>query len=55
MAYQFGTRYFKNYKDLLDTDIDGVIICTSNKKHCQVSLDAAAKKKHIFWWKSLLQ
>lgn len=47
MAYQFGTRYFKDYRDLLDMDIDGVIICTSNKKHCQVSLDAAAKKKHI--------
>ncbi|MEG0853238.1 MAG: Gfo/Idh/MocA family oxidoreductase [Angelakisella sp.] len=47
MAHRFGTKYYKDYHDLLDTDVDGVIICTSNKLHCQVSVDAANKGKHI--------
>ena len=47
MAYRFGTKFFKDYHDLLATDVDGVIICTNNKLHCQVSIDAAKAGKHI--------
>ncbi|CUX38444.1 Inositol 2-dehydrogenase [Clostridium sp. C105KSO15] len=47
MAYEFKTRYFKDYHDLLNEAVDGVIICTNNKMHCQVSVDAALKGKHI--------
>lgn len=47
MAYRFETKFYKDYHELLDSDIDGVIICTCNKLHCPVSVDAAAKGKHI--------
>ncbi len=47
MLYKFKTKYFKDYKDLLNTDIDGVIICTNNKMYCQVSVDVAKAGKHI--------
>lgn len=47
MAFQFGTKYYPDYHDLLDTDIDGVIICTCNRLHCEVSVEAAKRKKHI--------
>ena len=47
MAYRFHTRYFEDYHQLLDTDIDGVIICTCNRLHCEVSVEAAKRGKHI--------
>lgn len=47
MAFRFGTTYFKDYHDLLNTDIDGVVICTCNRRHCEVSVEAANRKKHI--------
>ncbi|MDO5416581.1 MAG: Gfo/Idh/MocA family oxidoreductase [Lachnospiraceae bacterium] len=47
MAYRFQTRYYRDYHELLDSDIDGVIICTSNQKHCRVSVEAAEKGKHV--------
>ena len=47
MAYRFHTRYFEDYHQLLDTDIDGVIICTCNRLHCEVSVGAAKRGKHI--------
>ena len=47
MAYRFHTRYYRDYRELLETEADGVIICTANRKHCPVSLEAARKGKHI--------
>lgn len=47
MAYKFNTQYFNDYKRLLETDIDGVIICTCNKMHAPTVIDAAKAKKHI--------
>lgn len=47
MAFEFHTRYYKDYHELLEEDVDGVIICTNNHMHCQVSVDAALKGKHI--------
>lgn len=47
MASQFKTQYYKDYHDLLEQDIDGVIICTDNSKHCEFSVEAARKGKHI--------
>ncbi len=47
MASRFNTKHYNDYHDLLKTDVDGVIICTNNKLHCQVSVDAANAKKHI--------
>jgi predicted dehydrogenase len=47
MASRFDTKYFSDYKELLRTDIDGVIICTCNKLHAPVAIDAANAGKHI--------
>jgi predicted dehydrogenase len=47
MATSFHTKYYKNYKKLLETDITGVIVCTNNNMHCKVSVDAANKGKHV--------
>ncbi|MEG1873994.1 MAG: Gfo/Idh/MocA family oxidoreductase [Angelakisella sp.] len=47
MAARFHTKYYADYRELLDTDIDGVIICTCNRLHCEVSVAAAKKGKHI--------
>lgn len=47
MASQFNTTYYNDYHALLDQGLDGVIICTNNSLHCQVSVDAANKGVHI--------
>jgi Predicted dehydrogenases and related proteins len=47
MASHFCTRYYEDYRELLKTDIDGVIVCTCNKLHSAVVVDAAAAGKHI--------
>jgi len=47
MAERFSTAYYCDYKELLDTDIDGVIICTCNMLHASVTVDAAKAGKHI--------
>lgn len=47
MAEAFNTTYYKDYKDLLNTDIDGVIVCTCNKLHAETVVAAAKAKKHI--------
>lgn len=46
MASRFNTKYFQDYHELLK-HVDGVIICTSNKLHCKVAVDAARAGKHI--------
>lgn len=47
MATRFNTRYFEDYRELLKTDINGVIVCTCNKLHAPITIDAAKAKKHI--------
>lgn len=47
MASRFGTTFYSDYKELLATDINGVIICTCNKLHASVTVDAAKAGKHI--------
>jgi Predicted dehydrogenases and related proteins len=47
MAAKFSTKYYNDYHELLDTDMEGVIVCTNNKMHCQVSVDAANKGMHV--------
>lgn len=47
MAARFGTRYYQDYHELLSQDIDGVMICTNNRMHCEVTVDAARAGKHI--------
>ncbi len=41
--------YSLNYKDILqDPAVDAVLVCSSTDTHAQISIDAAAAKKHIF-------
>lgn len=47
MAARFNTTYYKDYRELLKTDIDGVIVCTCNLLHEPVVVDAANAGKHI--------
>lgn len=47
MSYRFNTQYYSDYHTLLDQGLDGVIICTNNSLHCQVSIDAAKTGAHI--------
>ena len=47
MATRFDTKYFSDYKELLKTDINGVIVCTCNKLHTPVVIDAANAGMHI--------
>ena len=45
---EIGCPFFKNYKSLLETDIDAVFICTPNKFTPKIAVDALNKKKHVF-------
>jgi len=47
MAEQFQTIWYPDYHQLLACGLDGVIICTNNSLHCQVSVDAAKEGIHI--------
>lgn len=47
MAAKFDTKYYKDYKEMLKTDVDGIIVCTNNMLHAQVVVDAANAKKDI--------
>jgi predicted dehydrogenase len=44
-----------NYKDLLDrSDIDAVMICTTDVWHARITLDALAKGKHVYCEKPMV-
>lgn len=47
MATKFKTAYYKDYKELLDQNLDGVIVCTCNAKHCEVSVEALKRGIHV--------
>ncbi|WP_319755477.1 Gfo/Idh/MocA family oxidoreductase [uncultured Sphaerochaeta sp.] len=47
MASLFMTSYYPSYETLLDEDLDGVIVCTNNRDHAEVSIAAAKRGIHI--------
>ncbi|WP_042462013.1 Gfo/Idh/MocA family protein [Neobacillus dielmonensis] len=49
----FDTAYFKNYQDLLQTDIDAVIVTSENSFHHQHVVAAAKAGKHVLCEKPL--
>jgi predicted dehydrogenase len=54
---QFGESLYttNNYKDLLDrTDIDAVLICTTDVWHARITIDALAKGKHVYCEKPMV-
>ncbi|MHB1404716.1 MAG: Gfo/Idh/MocA family protein [Desulfitobacteriaceae bacterium] len=46
-AHLYGTNFYPNYEALLEDDIDGVIICSENARHAELTLAAAAHRKHV--------
>ncbi|CAM3779225.1 Gfo/Idh/MocA family protein [Alicyclobacillus pomorum] len=46
-AKQFGCAYYSDYRELLATDVDAVVVCTENAKHADVVVDAAKAGKHV--------
>ncbi|WP_127583073.1 Gfo/Idh/MocA family protein [Paenibacillus koleovorans] len=53
VVQQLGTVYYADYRDLLRTDIDAVIICSENVHHAQLTIDAAQAGKHVLVEKPL--
>src|SRR5690606_28393070 len=52
--YPTVPAYFSDYKAMLDeTEIDAVIICSSNKDHHDIALHCASRGKHILCEKPL--
>lgn len=49
----FNTVYYKNYQDLLDSDIDAVIVTSENSLHHQHVMAAAKAGKHVLCEKPL--
>ena len=41
-------KFFKNYRDLLNLDIDAVFVCTPNKFTPELVVSALNSKKHVF-------
>lgn len=49
-AQQFGTddaKVFEDYKDLLKLDLDAVYVCTPNRSHSAITVDALRAGKHV--------
>jgi predicted dehydrogenase len=54
---KFGNQLYttRNYKELLDrSDIDAVIIATTDVWHARITLDALAKGKHVYCEKPMV-
>jgi len=47
MAARFGTRYYGDYRELLDSGLDGVLVCTCNVRHAEVTIAAAERGIHV--------
>ncbi|HWR24347.1 MAG TPA: Gfo/Idh/MocA family oxidoreductase [Feifaniaceae bacterium] len=48
LAEQYGAKAFSSYQELLDDPaIDAVSVCTANASHCEVTLAALKKGKHV--------
>ncbi|MBO7742995.1 Gfo/Idh/MocA family oxidoreductase [Paenibacillus sp. MWE-103] len=50
---RYGVPYFPDYRDLLATDADAVVICSENVHHARLTIEAARAKKHVLCEKPL--
>ena len=53
LAVKYNTKYYKNYKDLLDSDVDALSICLPDMLHVDACCDVAKANKHILVEKPL--
>ena len=42
-----GARVFTDYRDLIAMDLDAVYVCTPNRSHSQITVDALNSGKHV--------
>lgn len=48
VAEQFQCKAYESYEDVLnDETVDGVILCVSNRYHCDMTVQALQHKKHV--------
>ncbi|MEN6357389.1 MAG: Gfo/Idh/MocA family oxidoreductase [Armatimonadota bacterium] len=52
-AKQFGVKAFKNYQEMLASDIDAVVVCSENMNHRKHVVLAAQSEKHVLCEKPL--
>ncbi|MEK8129308.1 Gfo/Idh/MocA family oxidoreductase [Paenibacillus filicis] len=50
---QYGVPYFADYKQLLASDADAIVICSENVHHAALTLEAARAGKHVLCEKPL--
>ena len=48
-----GIAYYEDYREMLKTDIDAVVICSENVHHAQQTIDSANAGKHVICEKPL--
>lgn len=54
LAERYGGRVYKTYEDMLDDkNVDGVIVCTSNSTHAEVTIKSLQAGKHVLCEKPL--
>ncbi|QQE80559.1 Gfo/Idh/MocA family protein [Alicyclobacillus sp. SO9] len=46
-AKRFRTRYYGDYHEMLQEDLDAVVVCTENSRHAEVVIAAAEAGKHV--------
>lgn len=46
-AEKYGVHHFETLEEMLNSDIDAVIICSTNADHCRYTVAAAEAKKHV--------
>ncbi|MCZ8516054.1 Gfo/Idh/MocA family oxidoreductase [Paenibacillus filicis] len=49
----YRLRYYSDYRELLASDADAVVICSENTRHAQMTIDSARAGKHILCNKPL--
>lgn len=52
-ARRFGATYCRDYRELLQNDIDAVVVCSENARHAEHVIAAAQAGKHILCEKPL--
>ncbi|MDD2430628.1 MAG: Gfo/Idh/MocA family oxidoreductase [Firmicutes bacterium] len=46
-AEKYGVAHFKSLDEMLASDIEAVVICSTNADHCHYTVKAAEAKKHV--------
>lgn len=53
VVQHYGLPYYGDYRELLNTDIDAVVICAENARHAILTIEAARHGKHVLCEKPL--